>query len=88
MCEILKYFPKQISEILYDNINKNYDSLEEIRLRIDKPIILKFFNTEILVPYYINREEIIKTLQILCDNSIYSYQSQICSRIYNNKGRT
>jgi len=29
------------------------------------------------------QEEILKILQFVCDNSIYTYQNQICNRIYN-----
>ena len=55
MFEILSFFPKNISEILKENIEKNYSNLEEIRIRAYKPIILKFVNNETIVPYEIKR---------------------------------
>ena len=46
MFEILNFFPKHISEILNENIKENFKELEEIRIRVDKPIILKFADDE------------------------------------------
>ena len=85
MFEILNFFPKHISEILTENIKENFKELEEIRIRVDKPIILKFADDEVVISYTPLGEEIIKILQIICDNSIYAYQNQICSRIHNSK---
>ena len=77
MFEILEFFPKNISEILYQYINND---LEEIRIRVNNYIILSFFNHEQIVQYKINSEEILNILQKICDNSIYAYQNQICER--------
>lgn len=85
MNEILNFFPKNIFNTLYEKIGKNFNELEEIRLRVNKPIILKFSNKETIVPYDINNEEILNILQRICDNSIYSYQNQICNRIHYSK---
>ena len=41
MNDILIYFPTNIRNLLYNEI-KNEELLEEIRIRINKPIILKF----------------------------------------------
>ena len=58
-----------------NNININY--LEEIRLRVNKPIILKLGQVEVLIEYKLEYQEISEILQQICDNSIYSYQNQI-----------
>ena len=76
MSNILSFFPNQISELIKQN---NIVNLEEIRIRVNKPIILKFSSNEIILDYRPNQEEILKILQIICDNSIYSYQNEICS---------
>ena len=79
---ILKCFPmkvvKKIDEFFTIN-NSNLNNLEEIRIRVNKPILLKFGQTESLIEYIVNSEEILETLQHICDNSIYSFQSQICN---------
>lgn len=75
MLDVLKFLPNQISDIIRQN---NLEGLEEIRIKVNKPIILKFLNREIVINYYPKQEEILNTLQFICDNSIYSYQNQIC----------
>ena len=59
-------------------INLVFANLEEIRIRNQKPIILKFRDDEIVIPYKVNMEEIIQILQRVCESSIYAYQNQIC----------
>lgn len=41
MLEILKYFPLNISNKINNIVNKNADQVQEIRVRINGPIILK-----------------------------------------------
>ena len=82
--EILNYFPEEISKILkaYLEKEKKEDSniLEEIRLRADKPIILKFYDYEkVFTNNKATSEDILQTLEFICENSIYSYQNQICN---------
>lgn len=76
MLEILNFFPSQIASVIKNN---NLNSLEEIRVRVNKPIILKSSSNELILNYIPNQEEILQILQRLCDNSIYSYQNQICN---------
>lgn len=82
MLEILKIFPSYIRDLISEFDLKD---LEEIRLRVNKQLILKFTSKEIVINYVLSQEEISKILQIICDNSIYSFQNQICSRIYHNQ---
>lgn len=85
MLEILNLFPKNISNKISEISNIDLKNLEEIRLRAQKPIILKFTDYELVLNYIISQDEILKILQFICDNSIYSYQNQICKRFYNDK---
>jgi len=78
---ILRCFPIKVSKkideyFLSENINLNL--LEEIRIRINRPILLKIGQEEKKIEYIITSEEILEILQHICDNSIYSYQNQIC----------
>lgn len=77
MNKILKYFPNQIRVIMNNEIEEKNKILEEIRIRVDKPIILKFSNSEKIIRYEVNSDEILNILQLVCENSIYSYQKQI-----------
>lgn len=84
---ILRCFPTRICNkidefILSENININL--LEEIRIRVNRPIILKIGKIEERIECVISSQEILEIVQRLCDNSIYSYQNEICNRIYNN----
>ena len=85
--EILKYFPQEInSEII--KYNEFLDNLEEIRLRSNRNIILKIGQEEKITNYIINTEAIVEILQRICENSIYTYQNQICNGYITIKGRT
>lgn len=83
--DILKYFNNRIREILLENICGK-EILEEIRLRNNKPIILKFSEIEKVLEFKITTQDILETLEKLCDNSIYSYQTQICEGYITIKG--
>lgn len=69
------FFPNHIV-----NIIKEYSlNLEEIRIRIGQPIILKYSNKSIVLEYKTTQNDLLDILEKLCENSIYSYQNQICS---------
>lgn len=89
---ILRCFPPKIHnkiEEFFSSASYNLlNNLEEIRIRVNKPIILKVGQTEKILEYNISQEEILEIMQHICDNSIYSYQNQICERIYYYAGRT
>lgn len=84
--DILEYFSENIRNQIEENLKIEKDLLEEIRLRNNKPIILKFNNKEKILDTYINSEDILNILQCICDNSIYSYQSEICEGYITIKG--
>ena len=85
--EILNYFPHHISYELQCYINDNtYKELEEIRIRVNKPILLKFNYGEKMLSYHTSGQDILEIIQFLCENSIYSYQNQICNGFITIKG--
>lgn len=89
--EILKCFPQPIAVLLDKFLKQDEtiaDCLEEIRFRNHRPIILKIGQAETLIDYIVKPEDILETLQHICENSIYAYQNQICNRIYYNKRGT
>lgn len=72
---ILKVLPNIIkAHIDLNRINK----LQEIRIRVGRKTILKYNNEEI-INYIPTQKEILSIVQMLCENSIYSYQSQMCN---------
>lgn len=62
------------------------DKIEEIRLRLERPIILKFNDGEKVIKASVLTEEIISCLQAICENSIYTYQNQIANGFVTIKG--
>lgn len=90
--EILSYFPRKIANEINKRINgekasQDINLLEEIRIRSSKPVILKFTNKEeILENVITTQEEILEIVQHICNNSIYTYQNQICNGYITLKG--
>lgn len=73
---IYRILPNRISALIN---REKINGLQEIRIRTNRQAILKYDNEEIVTDYIANEREIVQILQMLCDNSIYSYQSQICN---------
>lgn len=72
---ILKSFPIELVQAM-ENIN--FEKVEEIRIRVNKPVILKLGLNELVLKYIVNSDDILNMLQHFCNNSIYTYQNQIC----------
>jgi stage III sporulation protein AA len=83
---VLKYFPEKIEKAILEALLEKTESLEEIRLRTLRPIILKLNNNEVQVKYIVSQEEILGIMQKICENSIYSYQNEIASGFVTLKG--
>lgn len=86
MEEVLSYFPSKIQKIILEEAKDKFNNLEEIRLRINRPIVLKFTDNEKVVKYLTSIEEINGTLQAICENSIYTYQNEIAEGFITIKG--
>lgn len=87
---ILNYFSQNISQILKRNFEgqpiENINTLEEIRIRSNATIALKYTQSQEILRERIKYEDILQSLQIMCDNSIYSYQNEICNGYITVKG--
>lgn len=87
---ILNFFSKNISQILKQNLEgqpiEKINMLEEIRIRSNGIMILKFMHNQEILTNNIQYNEILQTIQIMCDNSIYSYQNEICNGYITVKG--
>lgn len=73
---ILKCLPVTLSRMILEH---NIKKIEEIRIRSGKPVILKLGYIEMVLKYIVEGTEIIGILQNICNNSIYTYQNQICN---------
>lgn len=74
---------KDILDVLPENIRnivtkaKNLDTLQEIRLKINRPLILKLGESEIIEDYQILYEDINNILKRMSNYSIYSIEEEI-----------
>ena len=87
--DIYKYFPTNIYSILRNVTEQNSQierELQEIRIRAERPIILKLRKIEIVVEYQVNQTELLQIIEKLCNNSIYAYKNQICEGFITIKG--
>lgn len=87
--EVIRYFPIHIYSLLKNTFEKNSqieENLQEIRVRVNRPILLKLRQADILIQYQVNTTEILQILEKLCENSIYAYKNQICQGFLTVKG--
>ena len=62
---VLEYLPYSIQETIQKSINKKLeDELNEIRLRTDKPLILKFAKEDLILEHIVKQEVLKKYVQI------------------------
>ena len=87
--QVLHYFPLeiylQISKQIEDN-PKIADSIQEIRIRTNKPIAIKVENSNRILKHIVKQEEVLKTFEKICEGSVYSYRKQICEGYITIKG--
>lgn len=87
--EILRYFPYNLYNLLEGTFNQNKnieDNLQEIRIRCNRPIILKLRQADVIIEYEVSQTDIMQILEKLCNNSIYAYKNQICEGFLTVKG--
>lgn len=75
MKEILNYMSFTIREKI---LKHNLQDIEEIRLRVARPIAIKMEKEIGIIEHKVSIEEILETFERICENSVYSYKKQIC----------
>lgn len=87
--EILPFVISSIRSILLKVDNNILDNLEEIRLRVRKPLMVFYKNVDwfvtadgmltkdISASYLVSQHEILKTMELMSENSVYAYQEEI-----------
>ena len=80
MLDILKFFPRGIANEINKEISKIEELVQEIRIRVGSQIIVKTNKKDdIIINYFVTREDILEIMQVICNNSIYSYQNEIAN---------
>ena len=86
--DVLKLFPGRLREIL-ERANLDFDRLQEIRLRVNRPLILLYDGREVFLDgigrqwsmqqkgYIVTPEEITGTLEYISSYSLYAYEEEL-----------
>ena len=86
--EIIRILPNSFRN-LFEKINIDYKLLTEIRIRVNKPILIYYDNEEFFISnvgrlvkeehdvYIITVDEIKESLQYICNYSLYAYEDDI-----------
>lgn len=83
---IMQYLNDEIKIEIQKFIQKNLEDIEEIRLRSQRPIVIKTASKNVILEHVVTIEELLKIFQRVCEHSIYSYQKQICEGFITIKG--
>jgi stage III sporulation protein AA len=89
--DILPFVLSSIKNILLKVDTEILDNLEEIRLRAKKPLMVFYKNKDwfvttggvltldISAAYMVSQQEILKSIELMSENSVYAYQDEIKS---------
>ena len=95
---VLEYMPLTIrnqietNNLLCEGLSPNSrkkgpsPNLQEIRLRSNKPLMLKIGQETQIIDYTVKQQEILQAFERICENSVYSYRRQICDGYITIKG--
>lgn len=86
---LLEAFSNNLFQIIYNFFQKNIalkNEIQEIRIRANRPIIIRLQNKDIILQHNVTQAEIIQTVERLCENSIYAYKNEICDGFITIKG--
>jgi stage III sporulation protein AA len=80
---VLEYLPITIKNKILSQCS---NLIEEIRLRSNKPLMLKIGQETVSLEYIVKQQEILQAFERICENSVYSYRRQICDGYITIKG--
>ncbi len=75
--EIVSFFPSNLKSVFEKLSNNIWNTVSEIRIRVDKPILIECFNREYVLEYNARAEDILRLVENFSENSIYSFQNEI-----------
>lgn len=73
--DIFQVLPKGATEEI--KLKINIDDIEEIRLKVEKPIIINTNKKEVILDYFITKEELKYIITKISNYSIYAFQEEI-----------
>jgi len=75
--EISTALPQNLQNRFLQITNERLVSLEEIRVRMGKPLIFNFGSQDEVTSYVVKKEDITKTLQLISDCSLYAFEEEL-----------
>ena len=75
---VLEYLSGSLKSEIQKYLFQDFENVEEIRIRVNRPIAIKFTNEIKILEHIVTVQEILETFQKVCENSVYSYKKQIC----------
>ena len=80
--EILKYFPMELRNAILLSDDINLLNVCEIRIRVNRPVILKGKDEECIVKkngefYMVKKEVLGRIFESICGNSVYAFEEEI-----------
>lgn len=73
--EIKKVLPSNMYNLIEEYLNT--DDVQEIRIKVEKPIIVSSFSNERIIEYKPNKEEVKSILVRISNFSLYAYEEEI-----------
>lgn len=73
--EIINILPQGINNVLKSVLDN--DKLQEIRMRMDKPLIIEIGNDEFIYDYVVKKEDMKIVIQRISNYSIYAFEEEI-----------
>lgn len=83
---VLAYLPQMIRKKIESDCTEKLESIEEIRIRTNKPLMIKIEQNVEVLDYLVNQQEVFQIFEKICENSVYSYRRQICEGYITIKG--
>lgn len=74
--EITKVLGKSIRDVLQKN-KIPFEKLQEIRLRVGKPLIIISDNMEMVLHKIVEKEELLETLEYVSNYSLYAFENEL-----------
>ena len=90
---VLEYLPFSLKQYIHEFLvkrepipNDTNNHIEEIRLRNNKPLALKFEQGTLITDYNVSQQDVLQSFEKICESSVYSYRKQICNGYITIKG--
>lgn len=75
--QVSHFFPERLREA-WSQYRVEWEDLQEIRIRVNRPVIVRMQGTELVTDMIYTERELEDTFRYLCQDSVYAYEQQRC----------